>query len=315
MTNSHGTSIDSEIRSHVLRCLRRNRIPGYHFTGHFLNLSHDQVAVESANTSMRVGPWCANANGNLSYGALVVFADLSVAANLRAGHDLATRLATVSVNMNFTGAPITGRVEAVTCPQGYLVGSIGCQGMGNFTVSANGERVCFGNATFMVLDPPRGVTLHARQLRREQDPEVMPLRENELLGDELTILRCADEAIASRGAGSFVHRFWGLSTQRLSIGAIGELRNNPQVSNRVGHVQGGITMGLGIATSETAVPTNWMLSSVSAWFISPCEGRLIKARSKIIHQGRLTSVVRTEIFGKNRRRVMELITTHAQRSL
>jgi len=95
---------------------------------------------------------------------------------------------------------------------------------------------------------------------------------------------------------------------------VGELTNGPHVSNRVGHVQGGVTMGLGMATAEGALPADWMISAVSAWFISPCEGRLIKAKSKIIHQGRLTSVVRTQITGKNSRRVMEMITTHAHKA-
>lgn len=305
--------MDSEIRTHVLRSLALNRTAGYHFTGHFLNLSYDQISIESARASMYVGPRCAEANGNLNYGALAVFADLSVAANVRAGHDLATRLATVSMNMNFTGAPITGRIEAATFLQGYLVDSTGRQGVGDFTVWANEQRVCFGSAAFMIVDPPKGITLYARQLRHEQDAEVAPLLENELVGDERTILRCADEAIAAGETGVFIHGFWGISTERLPNGAVGELKNSPQVSNRVGHMQGGITMGLGIATAELALPANWMLSSVSAWFISPCEGQLIKSRSKIIHQGRLTSVVRTQITGKGRRHVMEMITTHAHK--
>ena len=313
MTSAYSVSMDSEIRTHVLRSLALNRAAGYHFTGNFLNLSHDCVSAENARTSMHVGPHCAEENGNLNYGAVAVFADLSVAANVRAGHDLATRLATVSMNMNFTGAPITGRIKASTCLQGYLVNSAGRQGAGEFTLSANGQRICFGNATFMVLAPPEGMTLYARQLRREQDAEVAPLLENDLVGDEHTILRCAADAIAARETGAFIHGFWNISTQQLPNGAAGELKNGPQVSNRVGHVQGGITMGLGIATAEVALSAKWMLSAVSAWFISPCEGQFIKTRSKIIHQGRLTSVVRTQITGQGRRRVMEMVTTHAHR--
>ena len=92
------------------------------------------------------------------------------------------------------------------------------------------------------------------------------------------------------------------------------LGNGPHVGNRVGHVQGGVTMGLGIATAEAALPPTWMLSAVTAWYISPGEGRTLKARSKVVHRGRLTAVVRTEIFGKNNRRVMEMTTAHASKS-
>ena len=236
-----------------------------------------------------------------------------MAANVRAGHDLATRLATVYMNMNFTGAPITGRIEATTSLQGYLVGTSGKQAGTVFTVSANEQPVCFGTGAFMVLDPPKGQTLQARQLRREEDADVAPLEESELVDDELEILQRADEALAAQD-GAFIRRFWGIDTQTLAEGAAGQLKNGAQVSNRVGHVQGGVTMALGLATAEAALSADWMMSAVSAWFIGPCEGRVIESRSEIVHRGRLTSVVRTAIVGANSRHAMEMITTHTHKA-
>ena len=67
-------STDPGVRRTVLRGLALNRTPGYHFTGHFLSVSHDHVAIETARTSMKVGPHCAEANGSINYGALSVFA-------------------------------------------------------------------------------------------------------------------------------------------------------------------------------------------------------------------------------------------------
>lgn len=249
--------------------LALNRTPGFHFTGHFLDLSHDHVSVESARISMSVAPHCAAPNGSIDQGALAVFADLAVAANLRAGHDLATRLATVTMSMSFTGTPITGRIEATTSLQGYLVNSVARQGAASFTVTANGQRACFGSAAHIVLDPPAGRTLFARQLRREQDPKPAPLQESELTDEETAVLQRADQALAARDGGAFIRRFWGIRTRPLGKGAAGELKNGPHISNRVGHVQGGITMALGMATAEAALSPEWMLSGVSAWFISP----------------------------------------------
>jgi acyl-coenzyme A thioesterase PaaI-like protein len=307
-------SSGSAIRHTVLRALALNRTPGYHFTGHFLDVSHDRVSVESARTSMKVGAHCSDRNGGIDYGALAVFADLSMAANVRAGHDLATRLATATLNMNFTGAPMTTRIEAQTSLQGYLLNSTGRQAAAVFTVRAGGQVSCFGTGAFMVLDPPKGQTLHARRLRTEQDEEVAPLEESELAGDELAILQGADDALSTRDGEAFIRRFWGISTQSLADRAAGTLKNGPQVSNRVGHVQGGVTMALGIATAQAALPSNWMLSAVSAWFVGPCEGELIEAQSDIVHQGKLTSVVRTRITGKNSRQAMEMVTTHAHKA-
>jgi acyl-coenzyme A thioesterase PaaI-like protein len=302
------------IRDRVLRGITLDRTPGYHFTGHFLSISHDHVAVEAARTSMRVGPHCAEADGGINYGALAVFADLSMAANVRAGHDLATRLAAVALHMNFSGAPIAGRIDAAISPQGYLVDAAGRLGATAFTMTAEGRQVCFGTGSFMVLDPPKGVTLHARQLRREGDAEAAPVPESDLTRDERAILRRTDAALAVQDGDAFIRRFWGFETRPLADGAAGTMKNGPHIANRVGHVQGGVTMGLGMATAEAAMPESWMISGVTAWFIGPGEGRQIRARSKIIHPGRRTAVVRTEITGKDRRRVMELITTHARRA-
>jgi acyl-coenzyme A thioesterase PaaI-like protein len=307
-------SNEQQIRDRVLRGIALNRTPGFHFAGNFLSPSYDHVSVEAVHASLNVGPYCVDANGGINYGALAVFADLAVASNVRAGHDRAARLATVNMNMHFTGAPMTGRIEAKTALQGYVVNSTSRQGAGTVTITANGQPVCFGTGAFMVLSPPKGVALYAMELRRESDPEVPLVPESEFTRDERMIIQHADDALAVSHDGAFIRRFWGINTHALNKGAAGILKNGPHVGNRVGHLQGGITMGLGMATAETALPTSWMISAVSAWFISPGEGRVIKAKSKIIHHGRLTSVVRTQITGKNNRRVMEMVTTHAHKA-
>jgi len=165
------------------------------------------------------------------------------------------------------------------------------------------------------LNPPKGVALYPMAHRKDSDPAIAPLSEAELQRDERKVLALADAALAEAQKGKpFIRSFWGIHTHAVAKGTIGSLNNGPHVGNRVGHLQGGVTMALGIAAAEAALPATWMLSAVTAWYISPGEGRVIKAKSKIIHHGRLTSVVRTEIIGKNKRRVMEMITTHAHKS-
>jgi acyl-coenzyme A thioesterase PaaI-like protein len=308
-------SIELSIRHRVLRALALNRTPGYHFTGNFLNFSFDHNAENDVRMSMDVGPHVVESNGSVNYGAAAVLADIALAANVRAGHTPASRLATVQMNLQFTGAPMTGTLHAASSLQGYVSNITSKQGSGQVTVSSNGKPVCYGVGTFMVLNPPKGVALYPMSHRKDSDPPVAPLAENELQRDECNVLAIADAALAEMRKGhAFIRRFWGFDTHPLTKGAAGKLKNGPHVGNRVGHLQGGVTMGLGIATAETALPASWMLSAVTAWYISPGEGRVIKAKSKIIHHGRLTAVVRTEITGKNNRRVMEMITTHAHKA-
>jgi acyl-coenzyme A thioesterase PaaI-like protein len=307
-------SSESEpVRQRVLRALALDRTPGYHFAGHFLDLSFDFVSADAACTSLRVGPHCAAANGSIDCGALALFTDLAMAANVRAGHDPATRLALVTMTLHFTGAAMSGRVEASTALQGYLVATATRQGEVSIAITAEGQRACFGIGSFMVLNPPQGVTLHARQLRREGDLDVAPLEESDLSDSERAILQRADEALAAPEGGAFLRRFWGIDTQRCADGARGVLRNGAHVANRVGHVQGGVSMGLGMATAESALSEDWMMSAASAWFIGPCEGQTIEAESTVIHQGKLVSLLRTRVTGKDRRLATEVLTTHSRK--
>ncbi len=308
-------SPESQIRDRVLRALALNRTPGYHLVGNFLAFSFEHVSEADVRVDMDGGAHITDANGNVDYGAVAVLADIAMAANVRAGHNPAARLATVQMNLQFTGAPMSGRLHAASALQGYVDGITSCQAAAKATVSAHGKPVCFGYGTFMVLDPPKGVALYNMALRKATDAPVAPLAESELTREERKVLALADAALAGAPQGKpFIRGFWDIETHALSKGAAGTFRNGPQVGNRVGHLQGGLTMALGIATARAALPASWMLSAVTAWYISPGEGRVIRARSKIIHHGRLTSVVRTEITGKNKRRVMEMITTHAHKA-
>lgn len=303
------------IRERTLRALALNRTPGYHYTGNFLEFSFEEVTEPVVRMSMQVGPHVTESNGNCNYAVLAVFADMAMAANVRAGHQPSTRLATVQMNLQFTGAPMTDALQLESRLQGYIEGVSSKQGATQVTVTSNGKPVCFGTGAFMVLDPPPGVALYNMALRKDTDPPVAPLTEKALTREERKVLAVADAAIARVQAGEpFIQGFLGVKTRVLEKGATSALKNGPHIGNRVGHLQGGITMGLGITTAEAALPANWTLSSVTAWYISPGEGRTIKAKSKVVHRGRLTAVVRTEIFGKNNRRVMEMVTAHASTS-
>lgn len=125
---------------------------------------------------------------------------------------------------------------------------------------------------------------------------------------EPAIHRRADAALAADGA--FIERFWGYRPHRTSSGAECTLQNGLHIGNRVGHAQGGILLALAAATAGAALPAHWRLSGISAWYTSPGEGPTLRASSKLVHHGRLTAVVRTRIGGRNRRRVLEVVTTH-----
>jgi acyl-coenzyme A thioesterase PaaI-like protein len=289
------------IRRRVLRGLALNRTPGFHFPGNFLDVSFDGIGREVSRLSIDPGPWCAEADGQADLATLAILADLALASCIRARLARETRLATVSMNLQFTGAPRSGRLSAAGEFEDFFQGGAGRLGMSRVTVDGAAGRICYGTGSFMALQPPRGVTLHPVPLRNRKSAEPPRLDEKNLAPEEIKILKQADAALAPGGV--FIRNFWTGAGKHV-------LKNGLHAGNRVGHAQGGIMVALAAASAGAALPAGWLLSGISAWFISPGEGAALKAASKVIHQGRLTAVVRTQITGNNRRRVLEVVTTH-----
>ena len=168
-------SSEQHIRERALRALALNRTPGYHYSGNFLDLSFEEVSEPCVRMSMQVGPHVTESNGNCHYAVLALFADMAMASAVRAGHQPSTRLATVQMNLQLTGAPMTDALQLEAKLQGYIEGVSSRQGATQVTVTSNGKPVCYGTGTFMVLDPPPGVALYNMALRKQTDPPIAPL--------------------------------------------------------------------------------------------------------------------------------------------
>jgi acyl-coenzyme A thioesterase PaaI-like protein len=97
------------IRTQVMRAIALNREPGYHFAGNFLDLSYDHVGTDHASLSVDVQSFSSTVDGQLSLSGFAILADLAMAGAVRAGLEPRTRLATVTMNLQFTGARADGR--------------------------------------------------------------------------------------------------------------------------------------------------------------------------------------------------------------
>lgn len=308
------------IRAQVLRGIALNREPGYHFAGNFLDLSYDHVGTDYTALSVDVAPHCAQADGQLGMAGFAILADLVMAAAVRAGLPSHTRLATVTMNLQFTGAPRTGRLDGRGAMLGFVEGAAGRQGVSTVQIGNAAGPVCTGTGTFMILKPPKGVELHPVPHRRRGENPTPEIPGGKLRPDEKKVIAIAEEALAQTQAhgGAFIDRFWSVDAKHSPGGAQSVVKNGPHIGNRVGHVQGGILLGLAADNAVAALTPHWQLTALSAWYISPGEGRSLRIRSKVVHHGRLVAVVRTEVTGKGRdggrRKVFELMTTHAYRA-
>jgi len=294
------------IRERVLRAIALNRTPGYHFAGNFVDLSFDRVSSADTRISYDTGPF------GTDIGSLAMAADFALGTAIRAGLDPATRTATVSMSLELMAPLPSGRVSAASRCHGYQGEGYGRIGRARVLLDAEGGEIGYGSGAFMILKPPPNVTMHPVAHRKRGDPEPAPLAEKDLAPDERRILQHADDALerAARTRQPFIRHFWGYLPEKGRGSASCLMPNGPHIGNRVGNVQGGIMMGLAAVTAAAALPEHWLLSTISAAFISPGEGPALKAEASVVHHGQRLSVVRTEVTRNDGRRVLEVTSTH-----
>jgi acyl-coenzyme A thioesterase PaaI-like protein len=317
MTHDRPDSLNTDsqaIRTRVLTAVAGNRIPGLHFTGHFLGLEWREVTDDTARMAMAEGPHCRDADGAVNLVALGVLADNVLATPTRTDAVPGARLATIHLQLRFTGAPVTGDLTAEARLLGRSEGTALRQSLSAATISANGKTVCHASGEFMPLDAPPGVTLAPLPWQRKAAPHIVPIDAGKLDPAELPILEACDAALAKASPQvSFIEHFWGGVPRRSARGASNRVPIGPHIGNRVGHVQGGALLGLAATSARAAAPAEMMLSNVSAWYISPGRGEALSIRSRVLHAGRTIAVVRTEIKTPDGERVLEVLSHHVAR--
>ena len=304
-------SNDQTIRARVLHAIAGNRIAGLHFPGHFLDIEWQKVSGGTAQAALAVGPHCNDANGTLNMVVLGILSDNLLAAVARTGAAPGARLGTIHLQLQFTGATVAGDISATSHLLGRTEGATLQQLLSSSTIHANGKPVCHASGEYALLNAPPGVTLGPLPWERTEPAPVLPVNVDTLEPHERAILKACDTALAKASAhASFIQHFWGGMPRVSAQGAGNRVTIGPHIANRVGHVQGGILIGLAATNACVAAPAATMLSNVSAWYISPGRGTTLRIRSHVLHAGRTTTVVRTEIKTADGERVLEAVSNH-----
>jgi acyl-coenzyme A thioesterase PaaI-like protein len=303
-------TVGSDPISSVLRAIALSRTPGLNFPGHFLRVSFDRVAADRSLVSLDTTPACATAGGEMSLGAFALLADIGLATSFRGSVGPSARVATVSMSLTFTGAPRVGRLTAESWLDGFVEGAAEKQGLARVEIRSGKSPVATGSGSFMVIGKPNATAPHP--LPKRGDLVETTVAADELTDAEAQVLGHARKSLRAARDGNFIERFWGYQPRATASGASCKAWNGPHVGNRVGHAQGGFTFGLAATTAMKALPEHWKLVGASSWYIGPGIGRFLTARSRILHRGMSTAVVRTRIEDENRRGVLETVTSHAR---
>jgi len=302
----------SAIRRQVLLALAANRSPGFHYPGHLLGCIWPRVGESDLEETLPDTPHARNVDGTINLAAFSVLLDTALATASRLKVALGARQATVHLHAQFTGVPLRGELRAHAHMNGRTASAAIPQSLTDATVYAGSDAVCRASATFVVLPPPTGAHLGPLPWQRQDIATVALPNPKEIAPEERVTLRACNAALKRVDERyAFIEHFWGAIPVLTGAGARCTVRIGPHHGNRVGHVQGGLLLGLAAVTARAAAPRHPQLSAIAAWYISPGQGRALKITSKRFHDGRSFAAVRTEIKNADGALVLEVVSHHA----
>ncbi len=303
------------IRAQVLRAISSNRAPGMHFAGYFLNFTPRRFKTDGVEFTVDPGPHCANADGIVNRAALLYAADMALAAANRVHTDPNVRTATLMLRVEFTGEPARGTLKLTGRGSGFSPRTALPESVAAGQIMCEGREVMRMSGTWVSPPAPKGVVMRGLPWEGGENGRERPLlKKSELEAVEKDVVRRVEKAIRianSTPGGDLLETLCNPAVKRTPTGASGRLPVGMHIGNRVGHVQGGFLINAALATADAAVPEHPLLTGASAWYISPGQGKVISVRSTILQSGRNIAVVRTELFGEGRKRVLEVVSNHA----
>lgn len=298
------------IRRRTLAAIAANRTPGLHFAGHFLDFEWRMADKQHATVAMRTAAHCAAPDGATHLIPLSVLADTALATATRLQLRPGARQATIQMHLQFTGVAPRGNLVADADFHQFTRGSAR-QLLSTATICSRGRPVCHATGAFMALPAPTGVRLAPLPWQRGVTARTEPLDEQYLTPAEQRILRRCDTALEQAAAnGSFIGHFWDDEQHSADARSGRRIAVDDHITNRVGHVQGGILFGLAATGSISAAPRQMALSNISAWFIRAGQGSHLTVKSRLLHTGRTTAVVQTTVCDGEGRRVLEAMSSH-----
>ena len=300
------------IRRQTLRAISSNRAPGMHFAGYFFNFTMQRFQTDGVEFTIDAGPHCADADGIVNRAALLYMADMALAGANRVFTDPNTRTATLMLRVEFSGEPVRGRLVASGRGSGFSPRTALPESVAAGRVTCDGREVMRMSGTWVSPPVPGGVVMRGLPWEGGEDGNLRPLlKQSELEAAEKAVIRDVEKALRAAPNDDLLAVLCNPLVTRTANGASGRLKVGMQIGNRVGHVQGGFLINAALATAEAAVPAHPILTGASAWYISPGQGMLVSARSRILQSGRNIAVVRSELFNSSRQLVLEVVSNHA----
>jgi len=294
----------------VLKALSLQRAAGWHLPAYYLGIAYESVSREEARMTMDLDG-NTDSTGQLLPVSLCILADVALAAAIRGTAGFETRMATISARICFTGH--SGRQALLAKSHTRFLSNEHTLKTGNSAaVVLSGDiEICFAEANFAILDNLSDIPALALPGRKQMQ-QIELLEVNDLSDQEKLVYERAQKAgmhSASDKNTTFTERFWQLVPTTNGSQARCEVTCGLHIGNRVGHVQGGILLGLAIQTSLATLGEGWRILEINASFIRPGTEGTLTASSYILNEGRNLAQTICEIKTSSGRLVLQAQST------
>lgn len=282
-----GGEHEPDIGASAVAAVARTRAQGLHYYGQILGITVGPAGAGPAQPYL--APDRSVTPGPVPPVALAVVADLAMGSAVRAAVGAGRRLGTVSMSLHHLAPVVTAPVR----PQASLVrlDAERANGLARADLTdATGSLVGAAQGWFMALPVPETMDLRLLPWELDELPPVPALASGDLREDERAAVdatvRAAERARA-RGtsvSAELTALDWDDSTGEGT--ARGRLRIGPEITNRVGHVQGGALYGIGLAAAARAVGPGFQPADGHWQFLRAGDGHLLVAEAEVTRRGR-----------------------------
>jgi acyl-coenzyme A thioesterase PaaI-like protein len=300
----------SPLLQRVERTLLACRDTKLAFPSVFLDFTGQPVAPDKVVVKHKNDPAFLDAAGALDWCAVAAVLDGALGATCAAPAGPRVRPATAYIQLQLTGA-IPGRdVAAEATFKGFADRSSVRQALAAASIHSGETLVAYGSAKCVLVElPVTTARLPWPWLPQGYVPSTSGPVEFDA-GERDALARCAAAEAATSGTHAFIEHFWSGVPVAGEGGASLEIAVTPHLANRVGHFHGGLMLGTAMKVANAAAPPGMRLSNISAYFLSPGLGPVVRVTSTVLQQSRRLAVVRTQVVGATGKPVAETTSQH-----
>ena len=285
----------------ALRAAASTRALGMHYYGHLLGIASSRP--DEGRPRPHLAPDPAVVPDVVPAVALAAIADLAIGSAVRAALGAGRRLGTVSLTLHHIGSAARAPVDAE--PTLLWADPDTGDGLARCDLrDAHGRLVGAAQGWFLALPVPDGRQLPPLPWERESAPTIEALTEGDLDEREraaVTATLRAQERAEQRGtstAEELTAPTWSESDEGT---AQGTLQVGPEVTNRVGHVQGGALYGIALAAAAHAVGPGMEVAEGHYQFLRPADGERIEVDGAVLRRGRAAAFAEATLSVEGRR--------------